>query len=60
MISGAHASDEAVWFQNLCESIHMILPVNLSATYDGDPRVMPVHILMDNVSAILANHPKST
>ena len=61
LISAAHAPDEAVWFYNLCESTHMILPTNLSTTYDGDSRVMPVPILMGNVSAIqLANHPKST
>jgi hypothetical protein len=61
LIAGAHASDEAVWFYNLCKSISMILPTNLSNTYDGDSRVMPVPILMDNVSAIqLANHPKTT
>ena len=33
LISGAHASDQAVWFQKLCKSIHMILPTNLSTTH---------------------------
>ncbi len=61
LIAGAHASDEAVWFKNLMTFIHMILPANLSTSYDGDSQVMPVPILMDNVSAIqLANHPKTT
>ena len=61
LTSSAHTSDEAVWFYNLCEYIHMIMSTNLPTTYGGDSRVLPVPILMDNVSAIqLANHPKST
>ena len=36
LISSAHASDEAAWFHSLCESIHMIMPTNLSTTYNGD------------------------
>ena len=61
LISGAHASDGVVWFHKLCESIHTILSTNLSTTYGGDSRVMPVPILMDSASAIqLANHLNST
>ena len=61
LISGAHASDEAVWFHSLYESIHMVLPTNLSTTYNSDSKVIPVPIRMENVSTIqLTSHPKST
>ena len=65
LISGASASDEAVWFHGLMTSAPKIIPgAKLLVTYENDSRVMSVPILMDDVAAIQQTkhpqHPKVT